>query len=141
MTSLAAVLPHQNHSILHFVMKNPSAKTLMIVSVGVWIATGALAFWAGNKIALRNAALAAKSLKATLATHPIPVIAGSLNNEPASLDTLLKSPGKPDKNAVALWASKLSPKDCADALKYLQSLPAGIQRDTLLTAVVGAWSR
>jgi len=122
-------------------MKNPPAKTLMIVSVGVWLATGALAFWAGNKIALERAAANAKSLKASLATHAIPVIPGSLNNEPASLDSLLKSPGRPDKNAVALWASKLSPKDCAEALKALQALPAGIQRDTLLTAVVGAWSR
>jgi hypothetical protein len=62
-------------------------------------------------------------------------------NHLVSLDDLLKSKGLPDAAALAQWVASLSTKDCADALAALQKLPSGIQRNTIMGAVIAAWAK
>ncbi|HTB62222.1 MAG TPA: hypothetical protein VK737_01430 [Opitutales bacterium] len=68
-------------------------------------------------------------------------LAASLASQGITMNNLLKSPGTPNAEQVALWAASLSPQDCAAALAALQAMPVGVQRDALLKAVVDAWAK
>ena len=111
------------------------------VYVVLFAVVGASAFWAGRVSVLSSNSAgknAADSAKAKNTGDSITLMSDT--GQPASLTDLLNSKGKPSADLLAAWAKNLTPEETAAALKSLQGMPAGLQRNALLTAVVNAWA-
>jgi hypothetical protein len=104
---------------------------------------GAASFWAGRmSVASSQTTAAAKAPSGSSAARRDTGSASTTTfpGQGATLADLLHAKGKPDADALAAWAKNLTPEEIADALKSLQGLPAGLQRNALLSAVVNAWA-
>ncbi len=117
----------------------------ILITLAVCGACSAAAFFAGRQTA---ATTSDSTINASAKTKPTTVVkisgsglAADVAQRGITMASLLKSPGSPDPEAIALWAASLSPGDCAEALASLQALPMGVQRDALLKAVIGAWAK
>jgi hypothetical protein len=112
------------------------------IYAALFAAVGASAFWAGRISVLSSlnsaANNAANSAKAKNTGGSIAIMSDT--GQAASLTDLLNNKGKPDADLLAAWAKNLTPEETAAALKSLQGMPAGLQRNALLTAVVNAWA-
>jgi len=117
----------------------------MIVSVCLWGATGALAFWAGRNYGLHGSVAPSKGGKGSTVDafghimDQVKMAAGRINVP--STEELLRSKGKLDAANLAIWAASLSPADCAKNLDDLQKLPAGQKRDAMLAALSNQWAK
>ncbi len=130
-------------------MNTPSSAAPLkkIVYLLLYAAVVGVAFWAGKS-----------SNPATLPSTPVTVAkshtpskftdtgatlslgALSASAEGITLADLLNAKGKPSADLLAAWAKGLSPEQIADALKSLQTMAAGTQRDAILGAVINAWA-
>jgi hypothetical protein len=103
----------------------------------------ALAFWAG-RLSHAPAPTAPvnniKNYKNSTYTDGRAALATTDSGTGLSLSDLLNAKGKPNADLLAAWAKNLTPGQIAEALKALQDLPAGLQRDAILNAVINAWA-
>jgi len=124
-------------------MKVKSFKSLLIIGVCLWGATGALAFWAGKNYG-NNADAAAKDAKGGKDAPRKVNLNGSMLAKDAGAMTegeILNMKGKPDPLAIARWAANLSPQECASQMVDLQKMPAGAKRDAMLSALYDSWAK
>ena len=113
--------------------------------IGLCVVLTSSAFWAGRLSVAGgtfSSAIAGASGSSASASGSAAQFAGGANSAAAmSLDGFLKGSVHPNADDLARWAKSLSPDDCAAAMSQLQSLPAGLLRDTVLKAVINAWAQ
>ncbi len=111
-----------------------------IIYLACCTAAGAVGFYAGRATSTSAPKTAAAKTHAILAVGGGRVVGASAASDRAMVEDFLKSKGKPDALKLAEWAKSLSPAECSAYLNDLQKLPPGLQRDSVLEAVIGSWA-
>ncbi|HTB63071.1 MAG TPA: hypothetical protein VK737_05740 [Opitutales bacterium] len=125
-------------------MKVQSFKSMMFIGVCVWGATGALAFWAGKNMGTHPTTTTAANKRGG-SDKPVLnfVSSGDSKKDPGAMrDTeILNFKGKMNAADIARWAASLDPAAYAAEMGSLQGLPAGANRDAMLTALYDQWAK
>lgn len=103
-------------------------------------AAGAAGFYAGRTTTLAAPKTAITKPRAAITMNGARSAGNSAASDRAMVEDFLKRKGKPDALKLAEWAKSLSPAECSAYLNDLQKLPPGLQRDSVLEAVIGSWA-
>jgi len=115
---------------------SPTALLVLVAACG---ASGYAGYYYGHSQTAESAAAANAKHAANAGGKN--ATGASSTGENISLASLLKGPGVPDADTLALWAKSLSAKDCVDLVKQLQAAKGGLVRDTVLEAVLKSWAK
>ncbi len=103
-------------------------------------ASGYAGYYYGHSQTAESATTAANAKHSANTSGKNPSSSSSAG-ENISLASLLKGPGAPDADLLALWAKSLNAKDCPDLVKQLQAAKGGLARDAVLEAVLKSWAK